>query len=253
MSFELNFTKDNLGFYLKELSKIFRKLNGTKMPAEIILIGGAAILVNYGFRDMTNDIDAIIHASSAMKEAINFVGDKFQLPNGWLNTDFTRTKSYSDRLTQVSVYFNTYSNILSVRTIAAEYLIAMKLVSGRQYKNDLSDIAGVLWEHKKNGNPISYEMIDNAVVELYGGWSDVSDRIRIILSEVFKSGDFEKLYNDTRKSEIESKKVLIEFEGKYPDALKNGDDVNSFLENIHKTKSERKENAEIFPAENGKQ
>jgi len=242
MSFELNFTKNNLDFYLKELSKAFRKLNGKKFPAEIILIGGASILVNYGFRDTTNDIDAIIYASSVMKEAINIIGDRFQLPNGWLNTDFTRTKSYSEKLTQVSVYYKTYSNILTIRTIAAEYLIAMKLVSGRQYKNDLSDIAGILWEHQKSGNPINYEMIDKAVVELYGGWDEVSEKIKIILSEVFKSGDFVKLYKDTRESEIESKKVLIEFENKYPDALKNGDDVNSFLENIQLKKSELNEN-----------
>ncbi|MCM1040768.1 MAG: DUF6036 family nucleotidyltransferase, partial [Ruminococcus sp.] len=65
------FTKDDIDFYLKKIGKEFRKLNGSKMPAEIILIGGAAILANYGFRDNTYDFDAIIKASSAMKEAIN--------------------------------------------------------------------------------------------------------------------------------------------------------------------------------------
>ena len=54
------FTRENLDTYLKELAKEFRKLNGKDMPAEIILIGGAAILANYGFRDMTTDVDAII-------------------------------------------------------------------------------------------------------------------------------------------------------------------------------------------------
>lgn len=77
------FTKENLDIYLKELAKEFRKLNGKTMPAEIILVGEAAILTNYGFRNMTTDIDAVISASSAMKEAINHVGDKYQLPNGW--------------------------------------------------------------------------------------------------------------------------------------------------------------------------
>ncbi len=33
------FTKENLDMYLKELAKEFRKNNGNKMPAEIILIG----------------------------------------------------------------------------------------------------------------------------------------------------------------------------------------------------------------------
>ena len=39
------FTKENLDSYLKELAKEFRKKNGTRMPAEIILIGGASILI----------------------------------------------------------------------------------------------------------------------------------------------------------------------------------------------------------------
>ena len=70
------FTKENLDSYLKELAKEFRKINGNKMPVEIILIGGASVLINYGFREMTYDMDAIIQASSSMKDAINSVGDR---------------------------------------------------------------------------------------------------------------------------------------------------------------------------------
>lgn len=80
---EVFFTKENLDSYLKELAKEFRKINGNKMPAEIILIGGASVLINYGFREMTYDMDAIIQASSSMKDAINSVGDRMGLPNGW--------------------------------------------------------------------------------------------------------------------------------------------------------------------------
>lgn len=40
------FTKENLDDYLKELGKEYRRLNGKSMPAEIILIGGAAIIAN---------------------------------------------------------------------------------------------------------------------------------------------------------------------------------------------------------------
>ena len=87
------FTKENLDFYLKELAKEFRKLNGKAMKAELILIGGASVLANYGFRDMTYDVDAVIFATSAMKDAINRVGDRLALPSGWLNTDFVQTKS----------------------------------------------------------------------------------------------------------------------------------------------------------------
>lgn len=41
------FTKENLDQYLKELAKEFRKRNGKSVPAEIILIGGASVLINY--------------------------------------------------------------------------------------------------------------------------------------------------------------------------------------------------------------
>ena len=107
------------------------------MLAELILIGGASVLINYGFRNMTTDIDAVIEASSLMKEAINHVGDLYGLPNGWLNADFTKTVSYSEKLSQFSVYYKTYANVVTIRTIKAEYLIAMKLRSCRQYKSDL--------------------------------------------------------------------------------------------------------------------
>ncbi|MDR1069091.1 MAG: hypothetical protein LBL36_07610, partial [Clostridiales Family XIII bacterium] len=194
MSSEMPFTKENLNTYLKELAKEFRKLNGTAMPAEIILVGGAAILASYGFREMTYDIDAVMMASSVMKEAINRVGDRLGLPNGWLNADFRNTRSYSDKLRGVSVYYKKFSNILEVRTVDAEYLIAMKLMSGRKYKNDLSDIAGILWEHRKSGNPITREAVEKAVVTLYGGWAHIPADSRKLLDALFKSGDYETLY-----------------------------------------------------------
>ena len=47
MSADKPFTKENLDGYLKELAKEFRKKNGARMPAEIIMIGGASILINF--------------------------------------------------------------------------------------------------------------------------------------------------------------------------------------------------------------
>ena len=114
------FTKENLDEYLKELGREYRRLMGKSMPAEIILIGGAAIIANYGFRDMTTDVDAIIRAASSMKDVINRVGDKFNLPNGWLNADFMHTGSYSPKLMEYSVKYRQFSNVLEVRTVSAE-------------------------------------------------------------------------------------------------------------------------------------
>ena len=155
------------------------------MPAEIILVGGAAILVNYGFRAMTTDVDAIIHAASSMKDAINEVGNRHALPAGWLNTEFTQTGSFSPKLVEHSVYYRTFSNVLQIRTVSAEYLIAMKLRSGRQYKNDLSDVLGILAEHEKRGEPILFERIKIAVDHLYGHWESLPTESRVFIENDF--------------------------------------------------------------------
>lgn len=223
-----SFTKDNLDVYLKELAKEFKKLNGSAMPAEIVLVGGAAILSNYGFREMTSDIDAVIHATSAMKDAINRVGDKFDLPRGWLNAEFTRTASYSPKLDEISVFYKSFYGVLTVRTVVAEYLIAMKLRSGRKYKNDLSDVMGILAEHDKRGTPITFEKIDEAVKKLYGGWNDFSIESKTFIEDAFKKGDFAKTYDSIKREEAEARDLLIDFTEGNPGAI-NEANVNDIL------------------------
>ena len=232
----IEFTKDNIDLYLKEVAKAYRKMVGKDFPAEIILIGGASILINYGFRGMTTDVDALIHASSSMKDAINQVGDKFDLPNGWLNSDFTKTHSYSPKLYQYAVYYRTYANVLTVRTIAAEYLIAMKLCSGRQYKNDLSDVLGVLAEHEKRGTPITMEQIQAAVQNLYGAWDYLPESSRQFIERTMINPHLEALYNQITADEKETKESLIDFEQKYPGEM-NEANVNDIIKLLQERKN----------------
>ena len=210
MSVEKGFTKENLDYYLKELAKEFRKRNGKNMPAEIVLVGGAAILANYGFREMTYDIDAVITASSAMKGAVNAVGDRLGLPNGWLNADFRNTSSYSPKLSQYSKYYGTYSNVLNIRTISAEYLVAMKLMSGRRYKKDLSDIIGILGEQERMGEPFSYQQIDCAVKNLYGGWDNISEYAIQVLKVALDSENLKELFIEQKREEALSKQAVLQ-------------------------------------------
>lgn len=223
------FTKENLDFYLRELAKEYRKLGGKQMKAEIVLVGGAAVLTGYGFREMTTDIDAIIRASSAMKDAINHVGDRYHLPNGWLNADFRNTVSYSSELILHSEYVCTRSNVLEIRTIRDEYLIAMKLVSGRSYKADLSDIVGILYEQQISGNPINFSMIDKAMNELYGSWDKVDDYTRSVLEKALASNDLKKLFESQMAEEAQAKESILEIDRKYPD-LVNADNINDIIE-----------------------
>ena len=229
MSSDKPITKENLDLYLKDLGREFRKLNGTKTPAEIVLIGGAAVLAGYGFREMTYDIDALIVASSAMKEAINRTGDKHELPHGWLNTDFRRTSSFSKKLFEVSVYYRTLSNILTIRMVTAEYLVAMKLMSGRRYKNDISDIVGILLEHQIRGMPLSADAIYAAVAKLYGLDAEIPERLKKWLDETLENGEYETVYRESREGEKDAKAALLDFEENHPGELR-GENIDDIIE-----------------------
>lgn len=233
------FTKENLDTYFSELAKQYRKLNGKAVEAEIILVGGAAVLANYDFRDMTTDVDALIHATSAMKDAINFVGDKYGLPNGWLNADFTRTASYSQKLVQYSQYYRTFSNVLRVRAVNGEYLVAMKLMSGRQYKHDLSDVIGILVEHQENGKALSLADIERAVIALYGEWEKLPATSQSFIRSAMEHPDLGEVYEQINRSEQEAKNILLSFEERYPGVTKM-DNVDEIL-SMERSRTESKD------------
>ena len=215
MSIEIQFTKESVDNYLNILAKEYKRRNRKADRVELILVGGASVLVNYGFRDMTTDIDAIILADSVMKEAIYAVAEKEGLPDGWLNADFKRSDSFSEKLIAKSDYYKTFANVLEVRTVKDEYLIAMKLVAGRNYKRDLSDIAGVLISSRKQGKNISYEKIDTAVKDLYGNWDKVKPFTAQLLEKLLKNDDIESLYREIQLEENRNKEI------RFKDLLKN--------------------------------
>lgn len=241
MSVDKPITKENLDSYLKELAKEFRKKNGNKVPAEIILIGGASILINYGFREMTYDMDAIIKSSSAIRDAINTVGDRLGLPVGWLNTDFLNTDSYTPRLAEYSKYYKTFSNILQVRTVLSEYLVAMKLMAGRQYKNDLSDIVGILIEQEERGDALTLDRIKKAVVDLYDSYDKLPENSRTFIESIYEKEDMKAFYKQCRELEQENKDVLLGFPDDYPGVL-NEDN----LEDILKAARAKKQNQDYL-------
>ena len=231
MPAEISFGKDQIDGYLKEVAKQYKKLNRKGMPAEITLIGGASILINYGFRESTYDIDALIYAASSMKDAINYVTDTMGLPNGWLNDDFKYTTSYSQRLREFSKYYRTFSNIVTIRTISGEYLVAMKLKAFRQYKHDISDIVGILREHVHSDDPLTFERIDKAVKDLYDGWESMPDSALSMIQSILADEDMDALYDAYAQEESAAKDALLTFEDQYPDVLKE-DNLSDILSHL---------------------
>ena len=229
--FNESFTADNINDILKDLAKAYKKISST--PAEITLVGGAAILINYGFRQQSNDVDAIIHASSAMKDAANIVGDKRSLPYGWLNSEFKNTDSYTPKIEQYSVHYREYSHILKIRTLPPEYIAAMKLMSGRPYKHDLSDFVGILYEQYEKGEPLSEEQVYNAFVNLYDDIKRMPENSYDLMLSAFETDDLAELMERTKSKEEKNRKLLKAFENKYEGVLNEGN-LSEILEQLEK-------------------
>lgn len=235
------FERSDINRYLYEVAKLFKKQCRNKnAEAEIILVGGAAMLLRYTFRSTTMDIDAVIKAPSYFKDSVNTVGDMYGLPNGWLNSDFLVTASYSNKINECSKYYKTFCNVLQVRLVEAEYLIAMKLTSSRLYKDDLSDIVGIIKEHEELGNPISFEKINRAVNELYGGWEHIKEESKSFIKNVLSSDDLETLYYEVYDEENHNRDMLIMAEEKYSDVIK-ADNVESFIKAFRKSDGKERE------------
>ena len=232
------FTKDNLDLYLKELAKEYRKRNGKAMPVEIILIGGASVVINYGFRESTYDMDAVIEGASSLKDAINYVGDKFHLPNGWMNDDVVKSDSYSPRIVRYSQYYRTFSNVVTFRTVTGEYLLAMKLRAGRAYKYDRSDVIGILWEQEKKGDPLTMDQIRKAVVALYDSYDVISEEMQDFVEDAVRDGGYETRYDLVRQTEAENKENLLNYEEEKPGVI-NEDNVNSVIAALRRKKQSR--------------
>ena len=228
MSYKL-MKKEDIDLYLKELTKVIRKnKRNSDVTYELILIGGASILVNYEFRNSTSDVDCIDVNNILMNDAIIKVAEKYDLPTDWINTDFKITKSYSDKLINYSTYYKTFGNgTLEIRTIKDEYLIAMKLVSGRKYKNDISDIVGIISEIKKERD-ISLSEIEKAVIDLYGDMSKVDSFAYSLLKDCLNNNLVN--YEEIKKIEKQNKDNLLELDGDI--RFLNDDNINYILEKL---------------------
>ena len=235
-------SRSNINEIFMELGKYYRKMLGKSVHAEIVIVGGAAILTQYSFREMSSDVDAIIKASSAIKDAAIIVEDRFDLEHNWLNSDFIKTDSYSPKIEEHSRYYRTFANVLEVRIVEPAYLIAMKLRSGREYKHDISDIVGILMDERKAGSDIPKESVIDAFADLYG-IEHLTKKKQDLLDSIYSAEELSVLYETVSKSEKHYGDILKQFENDYPRVLSEGN-VSSVLHSLvakEKREAEKKE------------
>ena len=125
---------------LRALEALARELPAGRR-AELAVVGGAALVLMYGARQSTKDVDAFVlgaEAGDAVHAAAGRVAVTLALPDDWLNDG---AKGYVHGLVLGDVLFDQPT--LLVRTLAIEQLLAMKLCAWRD-DVDVADAALLL-------------------------------------------------------------------------------------------------------------
>jgi hypothetical protein len=117
---------------------------GTATPrAEIVVAGGAALVMLYGAREATRDVDAFAVGSTdpaALRRAVLRVSSALDLPEDWLNDG---AKGYLNGVQPGKVLLD--SPTLLIRALAPQQLLAMKLCAWRD-DVDIADARVLLHE-----------------------------------------------------------------------------------------------------------
>lgn len=98
------------------------------LKAEIIVVGGAALVLMFRVRASTKDIDAYFVQPEAflIRQAAEAVADRLDLPSDWLNDG---AKGYFRGLSTGKVLYTSPS--LTVHAASTAQLLAMKLAAWR--------------------------------------------------------------------------------------------------------------------------
>ncbi len=128
------FERDEIEDLLEALAD---RLASQDEKATVLLVGGAAIAIEYGQRPATRDVDAGISPADDVLAASRALAQERGLPDDWLNEvkmfmphDGIRETEWKEIIARGRV---------SIRVAPAEVLLAMKLLAGRG-RRDAEDI-----------------------------------------------------------------------------------------------------------------
>ncbi|HVT17889.1 MAG TPA: DUF6036 family nucleotidyltransferase [Thermoanaerobaculia bacterium] len=111
--------------------------------SEVVIAGGAALVLLYGARDATRDVDAFAVGSTdsaALQRAARQVASALDLPENWLNDG---AKGYLNGVLPGKVLLDRPA--LLIRALAPQQLLAMKLSAWRD-DVDIADARVLLRE-----------------------------------------------------------------------------------------------------------
>ena len=131
---------------------------------------------------------------------------------------------------------------------AAEQVVRMTLegaevaakITGAGAKELVVLLSAILRDQQKAGDPLTFERIDTAVRNLYDGWESLPAEAKTMIHGILAAEDLDELYASYAREEQAAKEALLDFEGEYPDVLKE-DNLGDILSHLMKRQEEQSE------------
>ena len=188
---------------LNLLSEVNDKFHEQGKSASILLSGGASMSLLFSRDRVTQDVDAVLLSSdrSEFRNVVSEVGTENGLKEDWLND---AVKGYIDFNWKREFIPVGLSN-LTVYSVPADKLLAMKLSSGRSYSKDRED-AIELMKHLDIRSPKeALEILEDAVPEQF-----LTAKTRYFTLETFNEYS-EKYHIEELGLEHKNEEMEIEF------------------------------------------
>lgn len=154
------------------------KLREQGISGDIVIFGGAYMVLVLDTRVATKDVDAIFKPATDIRKAVLEVAESLNLPEDWLN-DGVKGFLPSKGNEKGSKMMN-FSN-LKIWTPKAEYILAMKCMASRSETKDLEDIRNLI----NYLNLKTSEEVYNIVMEYYPV-KTIPTKIQYIIEEIFE-------------------------------------------------------------------
>jgi hypothetical protein len=161
------------------LSRVSDRLGEKGITGEIVMFGGAAMVLAHQARVSTKDVDAVFAPKSEVYRAADEVALECGLDSGWLNDAVKRFLSEHGETSPILEYPH-----LKVYVAVPEYLLAMKCMSMRLGKDetDLKDIRFLVDRLKlKTAEAVL------ALVERYYPGNSIQPKTRFAVEELFQN------------------------------------------------------------------
>jgi predicted nucleotidyltransferase len=158
----------------KYLRMVGEELNQRQVTGEIVLVGGAVMLLIIGNRQATKDIYAYLATNPQMiRDAAQVVAQREGLPPDWLNDG---VKGFFYTQPPITLWMDVPG--LKVYVADPDYVLAMKALAGRP--EDVADIQA-LAQHL--GLTTAQEIL--AIVTKYIPMSQLTPRTQLLIQSMF--------------------------------------------------------------------